>query len=37
MSPMVAGVLVALMLICCVGYELCLVPGRDRHDIIEGD
>lgn len=35
---MLAGILVALMLIVCVCFEVCMVPhGRDRHDGIEGD
>ena len=35
---MLAGILVALILIGCVCFELCAVPhGRDRHDTIESD
>lgn len=35
---MLAGILVALMLIGCVCFELCMVPhGRDRHDTIDGE
>jgi hypothetical protein len=37
-SPMVAGILVALMLITCIGFELCMVPrGRDEQDVTEGE
>lgn len=33
MSPMLAGVVVALMLIACVCYEVCTVPaGHDLQD-----
>jgi hypothetical protein len=37
-SPMVAGILVALMLITCIGFELCMAPrGRDEQDVPEGE
>jgi hypothetical protein len=37
-GPMVAGILVALMLITCVGFELCMAPrGRDEQDVNEGE
>jgi hypothetical protein len=37
-SPMVAGILVALMLITCIGFELCMAPrGRDEQDVTEGE
>jgi hypothetical protein len=35
---MLAGILVALMLIVCVCFELCMVPpARDRNDTAEGE
>lgn len=35
---MLAGILVALMLIVCVCFELCMVPRtRDGHDGAEGE
>ncbi|MDP9848937.1 hypothetical protein [Streptosporangium lutulentum] len=35
-SPVVAGILVALMLITCVGFELCMAPhGRDERKVAE--
>lgn len=35
---MLAGILVALMLIVCVCFELCMVPStRDKNDAVEGE
>ncbi len=35
---MLAGILVALMLIVCVCFELCMAPPtRDRNDTLEGE
>jgi hypothetical protein len=37
-GPMIAGILVALMLITCVGFELCMAPrGRDEQDVKENE